>query len=123
MDYSEYTLGELRTIAGLSEADISAIFEISASTWHQWQRHGTSGRNRYLTEILAGRLPYKDWAGWRIQSGWLIDPLESLYMTPADLYRIHWQLAELRLLRRQQRTDEPLPDDPKIIAFPSHRTG
>lgn len=94
---------ELREAAGLSIADASRLFSVSARTIRRYEASGAAPL-AYLDALHARAyglpLTSKGWRGWRFLRGCLVSP-EGEEFTPGRLRAQHFERQLLATLRRQ----------------------
>lgn len=88
---------------GLSTKDIARICKVDLATARRWKR-GATCLPETAQMILQRDLGCFDpsWAGWRLQSGYLVSP-EGWSASPGDVLSIQLTQAQLSAYRAENR--------------------
>lgn len=98
---SGYDLKCLLIEASLNKHSAAELFGISTRTVDRWFKKGCPRYAEITLNLLAGRLDYLGWQGWRIINGVLYtDQLKKGFL-PEYIYRAFWNRQELLHLRKE----------------------
>ena len=132
-----YRLGELRSMAGISESEAVELTFASPHTYRRWKTDRKPNRCAVrLLAVCAGFIPWRGWERWfynRFDQKLYCDDLKYGFSTD-ELTRYHYVLqayrdleAENQYLRQRLKdldnrlvhTGRAVRDNPNVLAFPT----